>query len=89
MIISKICVLLSIKYNNRTYDPEEGILVAQKIAEEFMFNHHSKRNMENIRFEHECNNPQRSLLLECLTYMNHDNVKRIEHSGSILKTCEC
>uniref|UniRef100_A0A0N5C287 RNA-dependent RNA polymerase n=1 Tax=Strongyloides papillosus TaxID=174720 RepID=A0A0N5C287_STREA len=75
-IINGNGIFFKIKSSIETYIPEESISLAQKMAEELMINHQSRRD-------------QRSLLLECLSYMNHDSVKRIELPGYILKIFDC
>uniref|UniRef100_A0A0N5B2B1 F-box domain-containing protein n=1 Tax=Strongyloides papillosus TaxID=174720 RepID=A0A0N5B2B1_STREA len=69
--------------------PEEHTTLVQGIAEECMLNHQLRSDVEILYFENSCDIQQRSLLIECLSYMKHDSVKRIIQSVNILQNCQC
>uniref|UniRef100_A0A0N5CFD0 F-box domain-containing protein n=1 Tax=Strongyloides papillosus TaxID=174720 RepID=A0A0N5CFD0_STREA len=88
-IIGRNQTWFNIKLDIGRYIPEERVPLIQKIAGEFMLNHQLRNGVETLDFNSKCNREQRSLLIECLTFMSHENVKRIELPGSILKNCQC
>uniref|UniRef100_A0A0N5BSC5 F-box domain-containing protein n=1 Tax=Strongyloides papillosus TaxID=174720 RepID=A0A0N5BSC5_STREA len=72
-----------------TYTHEEHVSLVQKIAEKIMLNHQLRSDVETLDFRNICDRRQRSLLIECISYMNHGSVKRIKLPVDILKNCKC
>uniref|UniRef100_A0A0K0FGR2 Uncharacterized protein n=1 Tax=Strongyloides venezuelensis TaxID=75913 RepID=A0A0K0FGR2_STRVS len=69
-----------IKLDIEKYIPKEHVLLVKKIAED---------GVKTLLFEIKCKREQCSFLVECQTYMNHENVKHIELPRNILKNCQC
>uniref|UniRef100_A0A0K0F8N7 Helitron_like_N domain-containing protein n=1 Tax=Strongyloides venezuelensis TaxID=75913 RepID=A0A0K0F8N7_STRVS len=70
-------IIFYVNLNVGTYYYGEHISLVQKITKTFMLNHQLRGDVETFHFENKCNRQQRSLLIECLIYMNHDNVNKV------------
>uniref|UniRef100_A0A0N5BUN2 F-box domain-containing protein n=1 Tax=Strongyloides papillosus TaxID=174720 RepID=A0A0N5BUN2_STREA len=86
-VIYKNRIIFNVDLDVGTYIGEEHVSLLQTIAGEFMLNHQLRSDVENLHFRCGCSVQQRSLLLECLSYLNHGSVKRIELPIGILQDC--
>uniref|UniRef100_A0A0K0F2Y6 F-box domain-containing protein n=1 Tax=Strongyloides venezuelensis TaxID=75913 RepID=A0A0K0F2Y6_STRVS len=88
-VIYKNRIIFNVDLDIGSYIGEEHVSLLQRIAGEFMLNYQLRSDVENLHFRCRCNVQERSLLLECLSYMNHGSVRRIELPTGILKDCHC